>query len=101
MFERFSEDARQVIVFAQEEARKLKHNYIGSEHILLGVAQMTHSGAAAALSKCGLTEDRLRQGVIHIVGPGEEPARGSIPFTPRAKKALEVADRESGSRTVR
>lgn len=95
MFERFTQDARQVVVLAQEESRILKHNYIGTEHLLLGVARVDRGPAAEALARCGLAHDRLRDRVVQVIGGSTEPAHGQIPFTPRAKKALEIAARES------
>jgi Clp amino terminal domain, pathogenicity island component len=98
MFERFTEAARQAIVLAQEEARILKHNYIGTEHLLLGVARIKHGPTVEALARCGLGHDQIRDRVVRIIGAGTEAARGQIPFTPRATKALEVAARESEAR---
>ncbi len=95
MFERFTERARQVVVLAQEEARTLKHNYIGTEHILLGLLREEEGVAARALRSLGVTVERARDRVVAIVGPGEEATSGQIPFTPRAKKVLELALREA------
>ena len=95
MFERFTDHARQVIVFAQEESRQLKHNYIGTEHILLGLLYEQAGLAAQVLQSLGVTLEGIREQVVQIVGPGEEVTAGQIPFTPRAKKVLELALRES------
>ncbi|HEY7968333.1 MAG TPA: ATP-dependent Clp protease ATP-binding subunit [Solirubrobacteraceae bacterium] len=95
MFERFTERARQVVVLAQEEARTLKHNYIGTEHILLGLLREEEGLAARVLESLDITVERVRGQVVRIVGSGEEVTSGQIPFTPRAKKVLELALREA------
>jgi hypothetical protein len=95
MFERFTERARQVVVLAQEEARALTHNYIGTEHILLGLLREEEGLAARVLESLGITVERVRAQVVRIVGSGEEVTSGQIPFTPRAKKVLELALREA------
>ncbi len=95
MFERFTERARQVVVLAQEEARILKHNYIGTEHILLGLLREQEGLAARVLESLDITVERVRAQVVRIVGSGEEVTSGPIPFTPRAKKVLELALREA------
>src|SRR3979411_218444 len=95
MFERFTERARQVVVLAQEEARTLKHNYIGTEHILLGLLREEEGLAARVLESLDITVERVRAQVVRIVGSGEEAPSGQIPFTPRAKKVLELALREA------
>ena len=95
MFERFTERARQVVVLAQEEARTLKHNYIGTEHILLGLLREEEGLAARVLEGLEITVEEVRSQVIRIVGAGEEVTSGQIPFTPRAKKVLELALREA------
>ncbi len=95
MFERFTERARQVIVLAQDEARTLKHNYIGTEHVLLGLLREEQGLAARALEGLDITVERVRAQVVRIVGSGEEVTTGQIPFTPRAKKVLELALREA------
>jgi len=96
MFERFAEGARQVVVLAQEEARILKHDYIGTEHILLGLLREQDGGLAArVLASLDITVERVRAQVVSIVGSREEVASGQIPFTPRAKKVLELALREA------
>ncbi|WP_127554414.1 ATP-dependent Clp protease ATP-binding subunit [Actinoplanes sp. OR16] len=95
MFERFTDRARRVVVLAQEEARLLNHNYIGTEHLLLGLAREGEGVAARALEASGITLDRVREQVEEIIGQGQQPASGHIPFTPRAKKILEMSLREA------
>ena len=95
MFERFTERARQVVVLAQDEARALKHNYIGTEHILLGLLREEEGLAARVLESLDITVEEVRAQVARIVGVGNEVTTGQIPFTPRAKKVLEVALREA------
>ena len=95
MFERFTDRARSVVVLAQEESRLLGHNHIGTEHLLLGLLAEREGVAARALESLGVTLDAARQQVREIVGPGSEAARGHIPFTPRAKKILELSLREA------
>ncbi len=95
MFERFTQQARQVVVWAQQEARGLRHNYIGTEHILLGLLREEQGLAARVLESLGLTVERVRAQVVRIVGSGEEPSLGQIPFTPHAKKVLEMALHEA------
>jgi ATP-dependent Clp protease ATP-binding subunit ClpC len=95
MFERFTERARQVVVLAQEEARALKHNYIGTEHLLLGLLREEEGVAARVLDSLQISTEEVRAAVVRIVGTGEEVATGQIPFTPRAKKVLELALREA------
>jgi ATP-dependent Clp protease ATP-binding subunit ClpA len=95
MFERFTERACQVVVLAQEEARTLKHNYIGTEHILLGLLREEEGLAAQVLESLDVTAERVRAQVARIVGSGEEVTSGQIPFTPRGKKMLELALREA------
>jgi ATP-dependent Clp protease ATP-binding subunit ClpC len=95
VFERFTERARQVVVFAQDEARELRHNYIGTEHVLLGLLREEEGLAARALRQLGVELEWVREQVGRIVGIGDEEATtGQIPFTPRAKKVLELALRE-------
>ncbi|MGD7001435.1 ATP-dependent Clp protease ATP-binding subunit [Corynebacterium halotolerans] len=94
MFERFTDRARRVIVLAQEEARMLNHNYIGTEHILLGLIHEGEGVAAKALESMGISLDAVRQEVEEIIGQGSQPHTGHIPFTPRAKKVLELSLRE-------
>jgi ATP-dependent Clp protease ATP-binding subunit ClpA len=95
VFERFTEQARRVVVLAQEEARGLNHNYIGTEHILLGLLREEAGLAARVLESLGVTLVRVREHVVRIVGSGEEETPGQIPFTPRAKKVLELSLREA------
>jgi len=95
MFERFTERARQVVVLAQEEARSLKHNYIGTEHLLLGLLREEEGVAARVFDKLEISVEEVRAAVVRIVGSGEEVPQGQIPFTPRAKKVLELALREA------
>jgi len=95
MFERFTAKARHTIVLAQEEARFLNHNYIGTEHILLGMIHETQGIGARVLAQFGLTLEGTREEVTAIVGEGKGKPSGHIPFTPRAKKTLELALREA------
>jgi ATP-dependent Clp protease ATP-binding subunit ClpA len=95
MFERFTERSRRVVVLAQEEARMLDHNYIGSEHILLGLIHEGDGIAAQAIESAGLTLDAARAEVEAAIGRGGSAPAGHIPFTPRAKKVLEFALREA------
>lgn len=95
MFERFTEAARNVIVFAQEEAHQLKHNYIGTEHLLLGLLHEEYGVAAQTLVGHGLTLEGARAQIVHIVGRGQEVTSARSPFTPRAKRVLEMALREA------
>jgi ATP-dependent Clp protease ATP-binding subunit ClpC len=95
MFERFTNRARHVVVLAQEEARQLQHNYIGTEHVLLGLLGETGGVAFRALQGFGLTLDGTREEVKALIGLGQNPMSGHIPFTPRAKKTLELALREA------
>ncbi|MFL6041499.1 MAG: ATP-dependent Clp protease ATP-binding subunit, partial [Gaiellales bacterium] len=95
MFERFTERARQVVVLAQDEARTLKHNYIGTEHILLGLLREEEGLAARVLESLDITVEEVRAQIARIVGQGDEVTTGQIPFTPRAKKVLELALREA------
>src|SRR2546425_6558481 len=97
VFERFTERARQVVVLAQDEARALKHNYIGTEHILLGLLREEEGLAARVLESLDITVEEVRAQVARIVGQGDEVTTGQIPFTPRAKKVLELALREAPS----
>src|SRR6266566_6585550 len=91
MFERFTERARQVVVLAQDEARTLNHNYIGTEHLLLGLLREEEGLAARVLGSYDVTIDEAREQVVRIIGLGDEVTSGQIPFTPRAKKVLELA----------
>ena len=95
MFQRFSDSARRVVVLAQEEARKLNHNYIGTEHLLLGLIQEGEGVAAKALESVQVNLDAVRGQVVEIIGRGSSPPSGHIPFTPRAKKVLELSLREA------
>ncbi len=95
MFERFTEQARQVVVLAQDEARALKHNYIGTEHLLLGLLCEKEGLAARVLGELGVTVEPVRDQVARIVGQGDEVTTGQIPFTPRAKKVLDLSLREA------
>jgi ATP-dependent Clp protease ATP-binding subunit ClpC len=95
MFERFTDRARRVVVLAQEEARILDHNYIGTEHILLGLLHEGEGVAAEALESLGISLEAVRQQVEEIIGHGKQAPSGHIPFTPRAKKVLELSLREA------
>ena len=95
MFERFTDRTRRVVVLAQEEARMLNHGYIGTEHILLGLIREGDGYAARTLESLGISLDAVRQQVEEIIGRGQQPPSGHIPFTPRAKKVLELSLRES------
>ncbi len=95
MFERFSGQARQVVVSAQEEARELDHNYIGTEHLLLGLLTISDSLASSSLIALGYTHDDVQASVEAMIGRGKAPPGGHIPFTPRAKKVLELSLREA------
>jgi ATP-dependent Clp protease ATP-binding subunit ClpA len=95
MFERFTDRSRRVVVLAQEEARMLDHNYIGTEHILLGLIREGDGHAARALESLGINLDAVRQQVEAFIGRGQQAPSGPVPFTPRAKKVLELSLRES------
>jgi ATP-dependent Clp protease ATP-binding subunit ClpA len=95
MFERFTDRARRVVVLAQKEARFLNHNYIGTEHLLLGLAHEGQGVAAKALESLGIRLEAIRSQVQEIIGQGQGAPSGHIPFTPRAKKVLELSLRES------
>jgi ATP-dependent Clp protease ATP-binding subunit ClpA len=95
MFERFTDRARRVVVLAQEEARLLNHNYIGTEHILLGLLHEGRGVAASALQSLGISLEAVRQQVEGIIGRGQQAPSGHITFTPRAKKVLELSLREA------
>ena len=95
MFERFTDRARRVVVLAQDEARGLKHNYIGTEHLLLGLISEGAGVAAKALETMGIKGEAVRASVIEIIGEGEKPVEGHIPFTPRAKRVFELSLREA------
>ena len=95
MFERFTDRARRVVVLAQEEARLLNHNYIGTEHLLLGLIHEQQGVAAKALESLGIRLEAVRAQVEEIIGQGQRAPTGHIPFTPRAKKTLELSLREA------
>ncbi len=95
MFERFTDRARRVVVLAQEEARMLNHNYIGTEHILLGLIHEGEGVASKALESLGISLESVREQVQEIIGQGQQAPTGHIPFTPRAKKVLELSLREA------
>jgi ATP-dependent Clp protease ATP-binding subunit ClpC len=95
MFERFTDRARRVVVLAQEEARGLGHAYIGTEHLLLGLIREGEGVAARALTSLGVSFDAIQAQIVEVIGAGGGQPPGHIPFTPRAKKILELALRES------
>src|SRR5487761_1369703 len=95
MFERFTDRARRVLVLAQEEARLLNHNFIGTEHILLGLVHEGEGVAAKALESLGISLEAVREKVEETIGPAGSSTTGSPPFTPRAKKVLELSLREA------
>jgi ATP-dependent Clp protease ATP-binding subunit ClpA len=97
MFERFTDEARDVVVRAQEQARLLKHNYVGTEHLLLGLIAEQHGKAARALTALDVRLDAVREQIVQIIGLATEPAPASepIPFTPRAKEVLELSLRDA------
>jgi hypothetical protein len=96
-FERFTERAKQVLVLAQEEARRFNHNYIGTEHLLLGLIREGEGIAAKALAESGIELDAARDAVEYIIGRGDEPVRGDVSLTPRSKKVVELAFGEAHS----
>ena len=95
MFERFTDRARKVLVHAQEEARLLNHNFIGTEHILLGLIDEGEGVAAKALTSLDITLEAVRRNVAETIGPAGTSTPGSPPFTPRSKKVLELSLREA------
>src|SRR4249920_3211554 len=96
MFERFTDRARQTVVFAQEEARRLDHTHIGTEHLLLGLIRESDGLAAQALGRLGMSLGELRTEVVRTIGEaGSASPTGHIPFTPRSKKVLELSLREA------
>jgi ATP-dependent Clp protease ATP-binding subunit ClpA len=95
MFERFTDRARRVVVLAQEEARRLNHNHIGTEHLLLGLIHEGEGVAAQALESLGISPEAVRQQIEEIIGEGRQVPLGRIPYTPRAKKVLELSLREA------
>lgn len=95
VFERFTDPARKVVVLAQEEARMLGHSYIGTEHLLLGLVHGGDNVGGRTLESLGISLEEVRRQVEEIIGTGESPPTGHIPFTPRAKKILELSLREA------
>ncbi|HET6190504.1 MAG TPA: Clp protease N-terminal domain-containing protein, partial [Trebonia sp.] len=95
MFERFTEQSRRVVVLAQEESRMLRHNHIGSEHLLLGMLHEQGGTATDVLASAGITIEAARSQVGELAGPGDKLPSGHIPFTQRAKKILELSLREA------
>src|SRR5215831_10552067 len=95
MFERFTDQARRIVILAQEEARMLGHNYIGTEHILLGLLSERTGLAAQALSSLKISLNAAREQVVEIIGRGTGQPSGHIPFTPRTKKMLELSLRKA------
>jgi ATP-dependent Clp protease ATP-binding subunit ClpC len=95
VFERFTDRARRVVVLAQDEARMLRHNYIGTEHILLGLIHEGDGIAARALDAMNISPGQVRSAIQQIIGEGHSAPTGHIPFTPRAKKVLELSLREA------
>jgi ATP-dependent Clp protease ATP-binding subunit ClpC len=95
MFERFTDRARRIVVQAQGEARTLNHDYVGTEHILLGLIWEGNGAGAKALESLGISLDTVRQQALAIIGQGQHARSGHIPFTPQAKKVLELALSES------
>ena len=95
MFQRFTDRGRRVVCLAQEEARLLRHNYVGTEHLLLGLLHEGEGDAAKALARRGVTWQDVQDQVGEIIGHGREPVTGHIPLTPRTKKVLELSLREA------
>ena len=95
LLEPFAEEGRQAIVLAQDEARELRHQYLGTEHLLLGVLRVDDGRGARALASLGIDREKVVGAVVEAIGRGSEAVEGTIPFTPRSKKALELALRES------
>ena len=95
MFERFTDQAHRAVVFAQEEAGQLNHDHVGTEHVLAGLLREERGATARTLEASGITLDAVREQIETLTGPGQEPAREHIPFTPRAKKGFELALREA------
>lgn len=95
MFERFTERARQVVVHTQESARALNHNYLGTEHVLLGLLREAEGLGAQTLASFGLTYEQVETEIVRILGKGEHGTDGPVPTTPRLKKVLELALREA------
>lgn len=101
MFERFTEQSRQAVALAQEEARRLNHDHIGTEHMLAGLLREERGAAARVLEASGVSLDSVRGQIAARTGPGQEPPRAHVPFTPRAKKGFELALREATSGSTR
>jgi ATP-dependent Clp protease ATP-binding subunit ClpC len=95
MFERFTDQSRRAVVLAQEEARRLNHDHIGTEHLLAGLLQEERGAAAQVLEASGVTLESVRGQIVALTGQGQEPPHGHIPFTPRAKKSFDLAVREA------
>jgi ATP-dependent Clp protease ATP-binding subunit ClpC len=95
MFERFTDQSHQAVVLAQEEARRLNHDHVGTEHLLAGLLREERGTAAQVLGSSGVTLDAVRGQIAALAGPGQEPPRGHIAFTARAKKGFELALREA------
>jgi ATP-dependent Clp protease ATP-binding subunit ClpC len=95
MFERFTDQSHRAVVLAQEEARRLNHDHVGTEHLLAGLLREEHGAAAQVLGASGVTLDTVRAQIAALAGPGQEPPRGHIAFTARAKKGFELALREA------
>jgi ATP-dependent Clp protease ATP-binding subunit ClpC len=95
MFERFTDQSHRAVVLAQEEARRLNHDYVGTEHLLAGLLREERGTAAQVLASSGVTLDAVRGQIAALAGPGQEPPRGHIAFTARAKKGFELALREA------
>jgi ATP-dependent Clp protease ATP-binding subunit ClpA len=95
MFERFTDQSHRAVVLAQEEARRLNHDHVGTEHLLAGLLREERGAAAQVLGSCGVTLDAVRAQIAALAGPGPEPPRGHIAFTARAKKGFELALREA------
>jgi ATP-dependent Clp protease ATP-binding subunit ClpC len=95
VFERFTQRARQSVVLAQEESRALRHSYLGTEHLLLGLLRMEEGLAAKVLASLDVTVEAVRDAVVRSIGEGSEPSAGEAPFTPKAKRTLELALREA------
>ena len=96
MFERFTDQAHRAVAFAQEEARQMNHDHVGTEHVLAGLLRENRSAAAQVLEASGVTLDAVREQIEGLAGHGQAPPRGHIPFTARAKKSFEFALREAG-----
>ena len=95
MFERFTDQSHRAVVLAQEEARRLNHDHVGTEHLLAGLLREERGTAAQVLASSGVTLDAVRGQIAALAGPGQEPPRGHIAFTGRAKKGFELALREA------